>query len=463
MKSRVDREAVFRAIPPVQELLHHPLFALFAISRRHLKSIIQQETHRFRQAVHSGELQPAPETVARLLEDRITLRLRQLTSPQLTRVINATGIIAHTNLGRAPLPSVAMEAIRQLGERYCNLEFQLSSGRRGKRESHVERLFQLLTGAEAALVVNNNAAAVLLVLNSLARRKEVIVSRGELVEIGGSFRLPEVMKSSGARLVEVGTTNKTHLEDYQAAISSRTAAILKVHPSNYRVVGFTSSVPLNALAQLAHRFELPLIYDLGSGALTDLRRWNLPYEPVAAAALAEGADVLTFSGDKVLGGPQAGIVVGKTTFLKKIKRNPLARALRCDKFTYAALEATLRLYLQPEALPQRLPVLHLLTTPVDTLRQRGEMVIQSLTTSSVTLDIVDSQSQMGSGALATETIPSVALCLNPTRNSVSTLARKLRQNQPPIIGYIQNNRLYLDLRTVFPAELPDLIQALNRL
>ncbi|NOX38815.1 MAG: L-seryl-tRNA(Sec) selenium transferase [Calditrichaeota bacterium] len=463
MKSRAEHEVVLRAIPPVKELLDHPLFQLFPVSRPFLKRIIQQEIERFRQQVVQQQLAITPESVARRLQEQITNRLRRLVSAQLTRVINATGIIAHTNLGRAPLAPAAIEAIRQLAGGYCNLEFQLASGGRGRRESNVETLLQLLTGAEAALVVNNNAAAVLLVLHALARRREVIVSRGELVEIGGSFRLPEVLQTSGARLVEIGTTNKTRLDDYRKAIGPRTAAILKVHPSNYRVVGFTQSVAIQELSPLCRNHGIPLIYDLGSGALVDLQQWQLPAEPVASRALQDGADIVTFSGDKVLGGPQAGIIIGKKAYLDKIRRHPLTRALRCDKLTYAALEATLRLYLQPESLPQHLPVLHLLTTPVEHLRQRAQTIVDTLTTRAVQARIVPSTAQMGSGALPLETIPSIAVELTPRKFSAATIARKLRQNSPPIIGYVQDEKVFLDMRTVDASELAEIIKAINRL
>lgn len=463
MKSRAEQAELLRAIPPVKEWLDHPLFQLFSVSRPFLKRIIQQEIDRFRQQVLQHQLEIAPESVPRRLQERITDRLRRLLSAQLTRVINATGIISHTNLGRAPLAPAALEAIRRLAGGYCNLEFHLSSGGRGRRESNVEHLLQILTGAEAALVVNNNAAAVLLVLHALARRREVIVSRGELVEIGGSFRLPEVFKTSGAKLVEIGTTNKTHRDDYRMAIGNRTAAILKVHSSNYRVMGFTRSVTIKELAPLCRQQGIPLIYDLGSGALVDLQQWQLPAEPLAPQALLDGADIVTFSADKVLGGPQAGIIIGKTLYLDKIRRHPLTRALRCGKLTYAALEATLRLYLQPESLPQHLPVLHLLTTPLEQLRQRAQTLVETLTTNAVEARIVPSTAQMGSGALPLEPIPSLAVELTPRKFSAATLARKLRQNAPPIIGYVQNEKVFLDMRTVEPSELTEIIKAINKL
>ncbi|RMF61478.1 MAG: L-seryl-tRNA(Sec) selenium transferase, partial [Calditrichaeota bacterium] len=322
-------------------------------------------------------------------------------------------------------------------------------------------LLTLLTGAEAALVVNNCAAAVFLTLNTLCKRKEVIVSRGEQVEIGGSFRMPEVMKSSGAKMVEVGTTNKTHLRDYEAAISPKTGAILKVHTSNYRIMGFTESVEIRDLVELAHQHQLPLIYDMGSGVLEDLQQWGHPPEPLVGEMLEKGVDVVTFSGDKVLGGPQAGIILGKKKFLTKIKKNHLTRALRCDKLIFAALEATLRLYLSPENLPTQLPVARMLTTTSQELWDRAKKIKSALNNTRLEVAVLESFSQMGSGALPLEKIPSVIIKIFSKKTSANRLAKKLREFSPPIIGYVQDDALLLNLRTVRKDEDSILIEALR--
>ncbi|MFQ5583053.1 MAG: L-seryl-tRNA(Sec) selenium transferase [Calditrichia bacterium] len=341
MKSPVDYQQALRKIPSVQDQLQNSEFLKFPVDAAILKQIIQQETQKLRKEI-TGQKALKPAKVQEVLRKNIQVRLLRLTQPSLRRVINATGVILHTNLGRAPLPKNARNTLHRVIENYCNLEYNLDTGAPGDRSSHVEELLCLLTGAEAALVVNNNAAAVLLTLNSLAKRKEVPVSRGELVEIGGSYRMPDVMKSSGVKMVEVGTTNKTHMKDYQNAINQKTAALLKVHTSNYRVMGFSSEVSLPDLAELAHQHNLPVIYDMGSGALVGLSRWGLPDEPLAGTMVDMGVDVITFSGDKVLGGPQSGIIIGKRALITKIKKNNLTSALRCDKMTYAVLNETLR-------------------------------------------------------------------------------------------------------------------------
>jgi len=355
------------------------------------------------------------------------------------------------------------EVLGNITDVYCNLEIAISSGKRGRRSSLVEELLCLLTGAEAAFVVNNNAAAILLALRALCRKKEVPISRGELVEIGGSFRMPDVMEASGAIMVEVGTTNKTHLNDYKQAIGVNTGALLKVHTSNYRIQGFTESIGINPLSLLAHKHNLPLIYDMGSGALVDLSPFNLPREPVAKTVYQSGADVITFSGDKVLGGPQAGIIIGKTEYVHQIRKNPLARALRCDKMIYAALEATLRLYLKTDPLPQSLPVYRMLAVPNATLKERANEILASLNNSQINVEIVETNSQMGSGALPLEKIPAVALRVRSERLSEEQIAAALRRFRPPILGYIKENAVFLNLKTVREAEIPLIARALNSL
>ncbi len=377
---------------------------------------------------------------------RAAKRLDRDSLPSLRPVFNLTGTVVHTNFGRAQLPEEAIEAMVDAARNPVNLEYDLDTGKRGERDAHVEEMLRRLTGAEAATVVNNNAAALLLVLGTLAARREVPVSRGELIEIGGSFRLPELMARSGCRLHEIGTTNRTHLSDYADAIGPKTGVVLKVHASNYAIQGFTAAVPEADLARLCQERKLPFVVDLGSGTLADLRRFGLPYEPTAEESLTQGADIVTFSGDKLLGGPQAGIIVGRADLLARIRRNPLRRALRVDKLTLAALEAVLRLYLDPDRLAERVPVLRLLARRVADIRAMAERLrprLEKVLAGKATVEVIDCESQIGSGALPTQRIASAGLAIRPGSDRIAAAFRRL---PVPVIGRIHRGAFILDLR-----------------
>ncbi|HMC55692.1 MAG TPA: L-seryl-tRNA(Sec) selenium transferase [Gemmatimonadaceae bacterium] len=375
----------------------------------------------------------------------ITSALARAQQPSLRRVINATGVVLHTNLGRAPLAAAAVDAIRRIATGYTNLEYDLDRGARGSRYAHCVALLRELTGAEDAVVVNNNAAALVLALNTFASQRGALISRGELVEIGGSFRIPDIMERSGARLVEVGTTNRTHLADYENALADDVAVVLKVHRSNFSMEGFVAEVDGRALAQLAIARNLPFIHDLGSGLLIPLDHVGLSGEPTVADVVRAGATVVTLSGDKLLGGPQAGIVVGAATALQRLRENPLLRALRVDKLTLAALEATLLLYREPERAMREVPVLAMLSLPVEALRARADRLRRTLG-ASVTVETTDAS--VGGGAFPGATVPSVALSLP----GATTLEQHLRLGEPAVIGRLAGERLLLDLRTVLHEE-----------
>ena len=384
------------------------------------------------------------------LEERLREELSAARSPRLRRALNATGVVVHTNLGRAPLPEAALERVREVGRGYSNLEYDLSAGTRGSRQDHVAGILRRLTGAEAALVVNNNAAAVLLALAALAEGRDVLVSRGELIEIGDGFRIPDVLARSGARLVEVGTTNRTRAADYEQAIGPETAVILRVHQSNFRLVGFTELPSLAELAKVAQRHELPLVDDLGSGALSPSNTVLLSEEPSVRESLEAGADLVCFSGDKLLGGPQAGIVVGNAELVERLRRHPLQRAVRADKLTLAALEGTLALYLEPERALREVPVLRMALEDADAVRGRAVRLAE-LTGG----EVEETVGRIGGGALPLAELPSFACAVE------EELAAPLRAGEPPVVGVVRDGRLLLDCRTLSDAEAEEVAAAVS--
>jgi len=380
------------------------------------------------------------------------------------RVVNGTGVVIHTNLGRSLLGPESIDALQIAGSCYTNLEFDLLTGKRGSRYSLVEEIICDLTGAESAIVVNNNAAAVLLALNTLSFNTETIVSRGQLVEIGGSFRIPDVMTRSGARMVEVGATNRTHIHDYENAISEDTTLLLKVHTSNFRVIGFTSEVPVVDMVDIGKRHGIPVMEDLGSGSLIDLSPWGLPKEPTVQEIVQDGADVVTFSGDKLLGGPQAGILVGKKEIIDRIKKNPMNRALRIDKFTLAALETVLRNYYDLDMALANVPTLNMLTADAATIKKKGHAILRRLGGASKNKKVIELQptvSKVGGGAMPEYGLASWALVLHPASTKASTLEKQLRSLEIPIIGRIEDEKMILDLRTIQQGDIPVLVDMLK--
>ncbi|MDA3898635.1 MAG: L-seryl-tRNA(Sec) selenium transferase [Desulfobacteraceae bacterium] len=385
-------------------------------------------------------------------------------SLNLTRTINATGIVVHTNLGRSLLAKEALEHILMISGRYSNLEYNLATGKRGLRYTAVEDIICELTGAEAAMIVNNNAAAVLLCLDTIARHRETIVSRGELVEIGGSFRIPDVMEKSGAILKEVGTTNRTHLNDYKRAINDHTGLLLKVHTSNYGIIGFTSAVSLKELVELGRQHHLPVMEDLGSGTLINFSKYSPLKEPTVQDSVNTGADIVTFSGDKLLGGPQAGIILGNRDIIEKIRQNPLTRALRIDKLTLAALESTLRLYRDEEKAVNAIPTLYLLTCPIETIENKAiklKEMLDQLNDQRLSVTLIDSTSKAGGGSLPLSELPTKCIGIRISEMSTSVIEKTMRKNDPPVIGRIEDDIFLMDMRTVAEDELTEIANAIR--
>ncbi len=464
----MEKEKYLRKISPVDEVLQlDEVKGLIEIYPREIVvEVVREVLSELRKVIleskNSKELERLNLNPVELVP-LIAKMIRTKVSPHLKRVINATGVVIHTNLGRSVLPFEAVDAVTNAASNYSNLEFNLEAGERGSRHEHIEDLLVFLTGAQAAMVVNNNAGAVLLALSALAKEKEVIVSRGELVEIGGSFRIPDVMRQSGAILKEVGTTNKTYLEDYERAITPETALLLKVHTSNFRVVGFTAAVDLKDLVALGHKHNLLVMEDLGSGVFIDLSQYGLSYEPTVGDSVKNGADVITFSGDKLLGGPQAGIIIGKKEIIDLMKKHPLARALRVDKLTLAGLEATLKLYLDPVKAVKNIPTLSMILVPLSELRDKAERLkkkIKEKTGELFEVSVEEDVSKVGGGALPLEELPTRVIALTSKKFSCEELEKKLRENDLPVIVRVKDDKVLLDVRTIRPEEITEIASSL---
>jgi len=457
------QQIALRSIPSIEKLLVQEAFIQLQeeYSRHQVTNLLRDVVDEARRQILSQDAAlhiPVESEYCQL----VRRRLKETTMSSLRPLVNATGTITHTNLGRSILSPAACENLVQVASNYINLEYDLETSERGHRDSITEPSLQRLTGCGASTVVNNNAAAVLLTLNTLAKGKEVIVSRGELIEIGGAFRIPDVMEASGAILREVGTTNRTHLGDYEMAINAHTGLLLKVHPSNYEIVGFSSTPEMAQITELGHQHGIPTMQDLGSGSLINLTSYGLPREPVVREQISAGVDIVTFSGDKLLGGPQAGIILGKSEVVQRIRKNPLMRALRVGKLTIAALEATLRLYLNENHLTEKLPMLECYTRTLEDLKsvaERLEKELRQIFEKSVRVTTEKSFAQIGSGSLPVETLPSLAVVLEPQQMSAESLAARFRSQSTPVIGRTQYGRFWLDVRTVQERQLCWIIEA----
>lgn len=448
----MNKNLLYRSIPKVDVLLESQTIQemIERYSRDSVMEAIRAEMDNLRAFIGGCDEEDKAQEQIALLVSHIGDAVEKMHTPNMKKVINGTGTILHTNLGRAPISREHMKKAFDIVTGYSNLEYNLEEGRRGERYSHFEKLLCKITGAEAAMAVNNNASSVLLILSSLAKGGEVIVSRGELIEIGGKFRIPDVMTQSGATLVEVGTTNKTHVSDYEESITEETKALLKVHTSNYKIVGFTESVGIDELMPIAKEHGIPVIEDLGSGVLIDLSKYGLTYEPTVQESVAKGADVVCFSGDKLFGGPQAGIIVGKKKYIDMMKRNQLTRALRIDKFTAAALELVLQEYLSEEQAVQHIPVLRMITEPLDEVARRARSLARTIRSTDIPakVDVVSCESQIGGGSLPMERIPSMAVAIRPKHESVAALEDQMRHLTVPMIPRTVNDTIMLDVRTV---------------
>ena len=460
----MNKNMLYRSIPKVDVLLENSDIVTL-IENHHrdvVVDVIREEIDKLRNFIKENDDVNLIETKINNLIENIKISTEKVYSYNIKKVINGTGTILHTNLGRAIISKKHADYLSEVVTSYSNLEYNLEEGKRGERYSHFEKLICKITGAEAAMAVNNNAAAVMLVLSSMAAEKEVIVSRGELVEVGGKFRIPDVMKSSNAHLVEIGTTNKTHLEDYEDAISENTGAFLKVHTSNFKILGFTESVSIEELCKLGREKDIPVIEDIGSGVLVDLSKYGLEYEPTVQDSIKAGVDVVSFSGDKLLGGPQAGIIVGKKKYIDKMKKNPLTRAFRIDKFTATILEMIFHEYLNEEDAIKNIPVLSLITKDLKEIEKNANALFNKIENLENVADInvEDTFSQIGGGSLPAERIKSKSVTIMPKNISTQSLEAKLRAGKNPVVGRISEEKLILDMRTVLEDEIDILAQKL---
>ena len=461
-----NKQQLLAGLPSVDEILKSKEGQewLAGYPRRYVLQAVREVIEHNRQAVLKDEIR---EISLGTMAPEIFRKIERLSAFSLKSVINATGVVIHTNLGRSVLSERVLDHVREISCGYSNLEYDIEKGQRGKRYTHVKRLLNELTGAEDSLIVNNNAAAVFVCLTALAKGKEVIVSRGELVEIGGSFRIPDVMSSSGAVLREVGTTNKTHVRDYEKAINENTALLLKVHQSNYRMVGFTKAVEIDELAALGRKYNIPVMFDLGSGCLIDLKPYGVHIEPTVQETVKSGADIITFSGDKLLGGPQGGIIVGKVQVIEKIGKNPLMRALRIDKLTLAAFESTLMFYIDEDKARQEIPTLNMLLQAPDEIKGRAKKISQALkkklgaSQEIAQINLIEDSSQSGGGALPEIEFKTFVVAIKPSGLSVNKLEERLRHNKPPIIARIKDGALIIDARTVRDSETETLIKGIT--
>ncbi len=454
----------YKLIPKVDKILEHNQTSL--LIKKYGKNIVKRFINRildnYRKAISENKLENiSKDNLILNIINELTIHLELYFSPKLKKVINGTGIVLHTNFGRAPLSKKVLDNIFEIAGNYSNLEFDLSKGKRGIRYQNIVEYFKDLTECEDVLIVNNNAAAVLLVLSALAKNKEVIVSRGELIEIGGSFRIPEVMEQSGAILKEVGATNKTHIKDYVNAINENSALLLKAHTSNYRIIGFSQSVEIEELVKLGEKYNLPVVYDLGSGSIVDLSKYGLPDEPVVKDIINKDVDILTFSGDKLFGGPQAGIILGKKKYIEILKKHPLNRALRIDKFTLSALEAVVKEYFNNEKVFENILSLKLITDSLEVLRKKGNKLKKMIKNSDINCKLKKDFSFVGGGAFPMNQIPSVVLTITHSKYSAADIDLKLRDNTVPIIGRIKNDIYMLDLRTILDSQLKELADVIN--
>lgn len=458
MDKNTNKSEMLRSLPGVDRMLERlkTVSAFDGVPRSLQIAAIRAVVDTVRSEILESQNGPTQEAISEsFLLERIQSKVRQLMSPNVKHLVNATGVIVHTNLGRSLLAAEALSNLMVIGGGYSNLEFNLETGKRGSRYSHVEDLLCEITGAQSAMVVNNNAGAVLLCLDTLAKGRDVIVSRGELVEIGGSFRIPDVMAKSGAQLKEVGTTNRTHLKDYENAIDDETGMLLKVHTSNYSVVGFTASVGLDELVKLGQAYQLPVMEDLGSGTFIDFSKYGLQKEPMVQESIRSGADIVTFSGDKLLGGPQAGIIAGSEVVVDKIKKNPLTRALRIDKLTLAALESTLKFYRDEEKAVASIPTLRMMTLSSKALERQAELlqrVLTDLNEKRLKIERLNAFSRVGGGSLPLVRLPTCCVGVEIQGVSANSLDRLLRESDPPVIGRIENDKFLMDVRTMQPGD-----------